>query len=123
MRKFVSFNCQRFDRNAENPYTPAAYSWPSDMPGSAQKELWKELPDPVLDAVAAVVSPEHPKWVGTPTELAQTICMELKPNALSTKLNVNAGRLLREHGVQYWNKRKHNGRQITLMVETRRDDV
>ena len=27
--KFVSFNAQRFDANAANPYTPAAYSWPS----------------------------------------------------------------------------------------------
>ena len=95
-------------------------SWELDH---AETELWKELPDPVLDAVAAVVSPEHPKWTGTPTELAQAICTELKPNALSTKLNVNAGRLLREHGVQYWNKRTHNGRQITLMAETQRDDV
>jgi len=27
--KFMSFNAQRFDTNAANPYTPAAYSWPS----------------------------------------------------------------------------------------------
>lgn len=27
--KFMSFNAQRFDANAANPYTPAAYSWPS----------------------------------------------------------------------------------------------
>ena len=27
--KFVSFNAQRFDESAANPYTPAAYSWPS----------------------------------------------------------------------------------------------
>ena len=27
--KFVSFCAQRFDANATNPYTPAAYSWPS----------------------------------------------------------------------------------------------
>ena len=27
--KFVSFNAQHFDENAANPYTPAAYSWPS----------------------------------------------------------------------------------------------
>ena len=26
--KFVDFNAQRFDINATNPYTPAAYSWP-----------------------------------------------------------------------------------------------
>ncbi len=29
--KFVSFNSQRFDLSAVNPYTPAAYSWPSTM--------------------------------------------------------------------------------------------
>ena len=27
--KFISFNAQRFDENAANPYTPAAFSWPS----------------------------------------------------------------------------------------------
>ena len=27
--KFISFNAQHFDENAANPYTPAAYSWPS----------------------------------------------------------------------------------------------
>lgn len=27
--KFVSFNAQHFDLNAANPYTPAAYTWPS----------------------------------------------------------------------------------------------
>ena len=41
--KFVSFNCQRFDSNAENPYTPAAYSWPSSMTNAHQKELVSEL--------------------------------------------------------------------------------
>ena len=29
---FVSFNAQRFDIDAANPYTPAAYSWPSTFP-------------------------------------------------------------------------------------------
>lgn len=41
--KFVSFNCQRFDANAENPYTPAAYSWPSSMTQAHQAELTKEI--------------------------------------------------------------------------------
>lgn len=41
--KFVSFNCQRFDRNAKNPYTPAAYSWPSAMTNEHQIELKKEI--------------------------------------------------------------------------------
>ena len=41
--KYVSFDCQRFDRNAENPYTPAAYSWPSSMTDEHQKELASEI--------------------------------------------------------------------------------
>lgn len=41
--KFVSFNSQRFDAGAENPYTPAAYSWPSSMTKEHQEELQSEL--------------------------------------------------------------------------------
>ena len=40
---FCSFNCQKFDSNSPNPYTPAAYAWPSDMPDAVQKELRSEL--------------------------------------------------------------------------------
>lgn len=41
--KFVSFNSQRFDRNAKNPYTPAAYSWPSSMTQEHQDYLKNEI--------------------------------------------------------------------------------
>lgn len=41
--QFVSFNCQRFDSNAINPYTPAAYSWPSSMTEEHQIELKNEI--------------------------------------------------------------------------------
>lgn len=40
---FCSFNCQHFDAASPNPYTPAAYSWPSDMPSALQKELRCEI--------------------------------------------------------------------------------
>ena len=30
--RFVSFNAQRFDTNAANPYAPSAYTWPSTFP-------------------------------------------------------------------------------------------
>ncbi len=40
---YCSFDEQRFDREAENPYTPAAYSWPSSMPQEIQAELRSEL--------------------------------------------------------------------------------
>ena len=40
---FASFDNQYFDDGAANPYTPAAYSWPSGMPSEVQKELRSEL--------------------------------------------------------------------------------
>lgn len=36
--KFVSFCAQRFDANATNPFTPAAYTWPSTF--SAEEEAY-----------------------------------------------------------------------------------
>lgn len=41
--KFVSFNNQHFDSEAENPYTPSAYSWPSSMGEAQQEELKNEI--------------------------------------------------------------------------------
>lgn len=39
---FMSFNAQRFDANAANPYAPAAYTWPSTFP-EAEEYLKNEL--------------------------------------------------------------------------------
>lgn len=41
--EFVSFNSQHFDFNASNPYTPAAYSWPSSISNDHQIELKNEI--------------------------------------------------------------------------------
>lgn len=41
--KFVSFNAQRFDDNAVNPYTPAAYSWPSTFTKEEEVYLTSEI--------------------------------------------------------------------------------
>ena len=40
---FGTFNNQYFDEDAENEYTPAAYSWPSSLPQDTQDELRREL--------------------------------------------------------------------------------
>ena len=40
---FASFSAQRFDRSAANPYTPAAYSWPSTFTPEQEAELRAEL--------------------------------------------------------------------------------
>lgn len=41
--QFVSFSAQRFDDGAPNPYTPAAYSWPSTFTKVQEKELTSEI--------------------------------------------------------------------------------
>lgn len=41
--KFVSFCAQRFDLNATNPYTPAAYSWPSTFTKEQEAYLTAEI--------------------------------------------------------------------------------
>ena len=41
--KFVSFSSQRFDENAQNPYAPAAFSWPASLTDAHQEELRSEL--------------------------------------------------------------------------------
>lgn len=40
---FVSFNAQRFDAAAVNPYTPAAYSWPSTFTKEQEDYLTLEI--------------------------------------------------------------------------------
>lgn len=41
--KFVSFNAQRFDLGASNPYVPAAYSWPSTFTAKQEEYLTSEI--------------------------------------------------------------------------------
>ena len=80
----------------------------------AENELWKQTPDPVLEAVAKIVSADNREWEGSPTELAQAIQTDMAVNRLTKHLNVNASRLLEEHQVKYENKTKHAGRRIRL---------
>ena len=85
----------------------------------AENELWKQPPDPVMKAVAKIVSDENREWEGSPTELAKALQLDMAVNRLTKHLNVNASRLLEEHQVKYENKTKHAGRRIrlTYMVE------
>ena len=76
-----------------------------------ENELHKEPPDAVLETVAKLVKES---WCGSPTELAMLLQVGMQPNTLTKHLNVNAGRLFEEYGVQYENTRTHAGRKITL---------
>ena len=79
-----------------------------------ENELHREPPDPVLEVVARLVSPEQREWTGSPSELAEAVNMGMAANALTKYLNVKHGRLLDEYHVSYENKAKHSGRRVKL---------
>ena len=83
----------------------------------ADTELYKEPPDPLLERVAALVTDERPTWQGSATELIAELGLELKPNALAKRLNVNATKLLNEYQIRYTNAHTKTGSLITLTLQ------
>jgi len=83
----------------------------------AETELWNEPPDPILEAISAMLATKNPEWSGSPTELVAALDLDMKPNTLSLRLNVNAGRLFDEYNIRYENNRTHTGRIIKLTME------
>ncbi len=77
-------------------------------------EFWEDPPDPMLEAIAAFLTPEQPEWSGTATELVDALELDMKPNTLSMKLNVNASRLHADYSIHYKSCRSHTGRSISL---------
>ena len=90
---------------------PESLVWELDH---AETETWKEPPDPILEAVAKLITPQAPYWEGTPTELVTVLGLPDQSNRLTRHLNVKAGRLMEEYGIAYENKARHTGRRITL---------
>ena len=82
-----------------------------------ETELWKAPPEPLLDRIAERIIADNPQWCGTPTELCEYLAVDIKPNAITQKLNVNVNRLMDEHKIAYHYKRTHEGRRITLTYE------
>lgn len=81
----------------------------------AETELWKEPDDPVLEAIAKVVSEEQPEWSGTATDLLQQISeLTMQPNMLTRKLNISMERLYVDYHISYESSRGHGGRKIRL---------
>ena len=83
-----------------------------------ETEVWQEVPEPILEKLASYLD-SCGKWSGSPTELVQALGVDMKANALTFKLNANAGRLHDEYGIKYSSSRSHAGRRIEL----RRDDA
>jgi hypothetical protein len=83
-----------------------------------ETELWIEPPDPLLDAVAGVVTSSVPEWSGSASELAALINgFEIQPNVLTRRLNVNADRLWNEYNIRINTGRTHAGRTVKLTLD------
>ena len=81
----------------------------------AETELWKRPPDPLLDKIAAVITEDNPVWNGSATELVALLQEDIQPNILTRRLNVKAGELLNEYGIEYAMKRTCNASSIRLI--------
>ena len=78
----------------------------------AETELWNSPPDPLLERIAAIVGDA---WNGSATELAAVLGDDMQPNILTRRLNVKAGELRNEYGIEYTAKRTRNGSFISLV--------
>lgn len=90
--RFMSFNAQRFDVNSANPYTPAAYSWPSTMTKEHELELASEIQRVInlLDLKTSIYNVETREAID-----GKAYIMELSPrgggNRLAEVLNYATG--------------------------------
>ncbi|MCC8105260.1 MAG: helicase RepA family protein [Clostridiales bacterium] len=88
-----------------------------------EKELFKRKTDPLLLAVAEFMR-ERREWTGSATELLELMPdTQLKPQALTRKLNVSVSVLYNEFGISYTqNSRSRDKRTFTLKKVDEEDD-
>ena len=86
----------------------------------AETELWKQPPNPLLEAINNFLTEDKPEWEGTATELvSQLPDMQIQANVLSRKLNVVNSQLLNNYGIFYDNKRGHERKIVLKRLEPR----
>ena len=84
----------------------------------AETELWKQPPNPLLEAINGLLTEDRQEWEGTATELLKLLPdMQLSANVLSRRLNVVNSQLLNDYGIFYDNKRGHERRIILKRLE------
>ncbi len=84
----------------------------------AETELWKQPPNPLLEAINGFLTEDRQEWEGTETELLKLLPdMQLSANVLSRRLNVVNSQLINDYGIFYDNKRGHERRIILKRLE------
>lgn len=82
-----------------------------------ETEVWKEPDDPLLKAIAKnIIKNQEAEWKGTASELVKILDLDIQPNVLTRKLNINTVRLYDRYKIRYENSRGHSGRTIKFTV-------
>lgn len=80
-------------------------------------ELWKKPPNPLLDAIAGILTNEKDEWTGSATELLKLLPgIEMEANVLTRALNIAVEDLAQDYGIQYSNKHTSKGSFITFRL-------
>ena len=86
----------------------------------AETELWKQPPNPLLEAINVFLTEDRQEWEGTATELVKQLPdIQLQANVLSRRLNTVNSQLLNDYGIFYDNKRGHERKIILKRLEVK----
>lgn len=82
--------------------------------------------NPLLEAVAKLVSKQNPKWSGTATELVQELSLlhyDIPNNVITRKLNPLATELEQDYGIYYHCTREHLHKKINFTLLDRTQEA
>ena len=86
----------------------------------AETELWKQPPNPLLEAINVFLTEDRQEWEGTATELVKQLPdIQIQANVLSRRLNTVNSQLLNDYGIFYDNKRGHERKIILKRLEVK----
>ena len=86
----------------------------------AETELWKQPPNPLLEAINVFLTEDRQEWEGTATELVKQLPdIQIQANVLSRRLNTVNSQLLNDYGIFYDNKRGHERKIILKRLEAK----
>lgn len=86
----------------------------------AETELWKQPPNPLLEAINVFLTEDRQVWEGTATELVKQLPdIQVQANVLSRRLNTVNSQLLNDYGIFYDNKRGHERKIILKRLEVK----
>ncbi|KAF5076787.1 AAA domain protein [anaerobic digester metagenome] len=83
-----------------------------------ENEISAPPPDPLLEKISTLLIADNPSWIGTASDLMMFLGnIDLQPNTLTRRLNINVDRLKNEYGITYENSRTHSGKMIKLTLD------